>query len=291
MTAFASRAGGAQGFEWTWDLRSVNARGLDLRLRLPEGVAGLEQGVRQALSGRLARGSVTLSLKLSRNDLGETVASETPGLDRILTQLRHIAARAEAGGFALAPPTAAEIAALAAEAAPGGAAPGAELLAPLMADLEGLLDAAVEMREAEGRALGAVFAAQLGEIAALADRAAEAADARLDETRAALRSAMRRVVEAAPEIDEPRVAQELALIAVKQDVTEEIDRLRAHVAAARALLAEDAPAGRRLDFLAQEFNREANTLCSKSQSQPLTAVGLDLKAVIERLREQSQNVE
>ena len=115
--------------------------------------------------------------------------------------------------------------------------------------------------------------------------------ARLPEARASLTAALRRVAETIPDLDQTRMLQELALLAIKSDITEEIDRLRAHVAAARALLSDAAPAGRKLDFLAQEFNREANTLCSKAQSTDLTRIGLDLKAAIEQMREQIQNVE
>ena len=123
------------------------------------------------------------------------------------------------------------------------------------------------------------------------EKAKITAEERKADVRTALTSAMKRVLDDIAEVDDQRLAQELAVLAVKQDVTEELDRLRAHVAAARELISDPAPAGRTLDFLAQEFNREANTLCSKSQAVALTAVGLELKAVIEQMREQIQNVE
>ena len=147
------------------------------------------------------------------------------------------------------------------------------------------------MRAHEGAALEKVIADQLDQIAKLTDAAAIAAEARAPQVKENLTAALRRVIEDVGEVEEARIAQELAVLAVKSDVTEEIDRLRAHVAAARALLAEDKPAGRKLDFLAQEFNREANTLCAKAQAAALTAIGLDLKAVIDQMREQIQNVE
>lgn len=290
MTAFASRRGALGARAWAWEIRGVNARGLDLRLRLPE-VAGLEAALRPRLSARLARGNITLSLRLSRDPAAAGLALDTGQLDAVLAALSQIEARALDQGLTLAQPNAADV--LAARGVTGGdeAAEDGDLLAALLTDFDALLDEFDAMRAGEGRALAGILSTQLDGIADLATRAATAAEARKDETRAHMAEALRRVLDEAPDMDEPRIAQELALIAVKQDVTEEIDRLHAHVAAARDLLAQDKPAGRRLDFLAQEFNREANTLCSKSQNQALTALGLELKAAIEQMREQVQNVE
>jgi uncharacterized protein (TIGR00255 family) len=167
----------------------------------------------------------------------------------------------------------------------------APLLAALKDDFESLLEAFGAARSAEGASLGAILAGQVDRIAALAQEARSLAEARRDQAATALREALARLLENAEGIDEARVAQELALLAVKQDVTEELDRLDAHVVAARTLLAEEGPVGRKLDFLMQEFNREANTLCSKAQSAALTRLGLDLKVTIDQMREQVQNVE
>ncbi|MWD28885.1 DUF1732 domain-containing protein, partial [Aquicoccus sp. SCR17] len=167
----------------------------------------------------------------------------------------------------------------------------AALARAVQAGLDAALEDFLEMRRSEGAALAALLEDHLAEIAALTEQAAEEAEARRPEAATALRAALARVMENAENADPDRVAQELALLAVKADVTEELDRLRAHVAAARDLLAAGGAVGRRLDFLMQEFNREANTLCSKSQASVLTATGLELKAVIERMREQVQNVE
>jgi len=147
------------------------------------------------------------------------------------------------------------------------------------------------MREGEGAALAAVLAAQVDEIEALVAQAEAQLPARAEQTRAALRRALDRITAEGAPLDEDRLAQELALVAVKADVTEELDRLRAHVQAARDLLGQGGAVGRKLDFLAQEFNREANTLCSKAQDKTVTRIGLDLKAVIDQMREQTQNVE
>jgi len=167
----------------------------------------------------------------------------------------------------------------------------APLRAALLADLPALLAEFTAMRTAEGAALHAVIADQLSQIAALTRAAKAEADARRDIAPATLREALARVLDHSDGADATRVAQELALIAVKQDVTEELDRLAAHVDAAHALLADTGPVGRKFDFLMQEFMREANTLCSKAQALALTRIGLDLKTVIDQMREQVQNVE
>ncbi|MBL3579208.1 YicC/YloC family endoribonuclease [Rhodovulum visakhapatnamense] len=293
MTAFASRSGQSETHVWTWELRGVNGKGLDLRLRLPDWVSGLEQAVRTAVQGRVARGSVTLGLRLTARDSAHNALHVDPAaLTAALALLARVEAEAARQGLRLAPSSAVEI--LAMRGLADNAAPDPDtgpLLAALTADLGPLLDDFVAMRAAEGRALTTVLCDHLATISSLAETAARAAEARRGQMEDTLTTALARVLEGAAGADPDRVAQELALIAVKTDVTEEIDRLRAHVAAARALMAAGGPAGRKLDFLMQEFNREANTLCSKAQSADLTRVGLDLKAVIDQMREQVQNVE
>ena len=165
-------------------------------------------------------------------------------------------------------------------------------LARLGEGIEALFAALATARAAEGQALTAILAAQIDRVEALTGAARATADARAGRTGALLRSRVDAVMSAASlPVDEARLAQELALIAVRADVTEELDRLQAHVAAARTLIAGDGPVGRKLDFLMQEFNREANTLCSKAQASELTAIGLELKVVVDQMREQVQNVE
>ena len=165
------------------------------------------------------------------------------------------------------------------------------LLAAITAQLPELIASFKDMRAKEGQALEAVLADQLEQVSDLTQQAAEAAEARREEAADTLKANLARVLENADGLDESRLAQELAVLAVKSDVMEELDRLRAHVQAAKELLAQGSPVGRKLDFLMQEFNREANTLCSKAQSVDLTRIGLDLKAVIDQMREQVQNVE
>ncbi len=291
MTGFATARGAGEGFSWAWELRSVNGKGLDLRLRVPDWIEGLEAALRARLAGALARGNVNLTLKLARDEGAGALAVHPARLEDALSALEAVEARAAERGIALAPATAADLLGLRGIFDTPSDDAGAEALAPaLVADMEPVLAAFMRMREAEGQALARVLAAQLDEIARLTEAAAGAATARLPEIRRAFGAALARVTETA-QADETRVAQELALLAVKLDVTEEIDRLRAHVAAARDLLAAGSPVGRKLDFLMQEFNREANTLCSKAQDAALTKLGLELKTVIDRMREQVQNVE
>lgn len=291
MTGFASGKGQVGAHSWNWELRSVNGKGQDIRIRVPDWITGLETHLRKTVSEATARGNITVGLRLSREEGAATLALNSAQLDAVLAALAETEERAMAAGLSLAPSTASQILALRgileADVEADDPAP---LLAALKTDFAPVFAAFLEMRAEEGAALHEVIAGQLAQIETLTQAAAKAAAAREAESETALRAALARV-SAAVDVDEARIAQELALLAVKSDITEEIDRLKAHVAAARDLLAKGGPVGRKLDFLAQEFNREANTLCSKSQDSDLTAIGLDLKAVIDRMREQIQNVE
>jgi uncharacterized protein (TIGR00255 family) len=292
MTAFASRTGAMNSARWAWEMRGVNARGLDLRLRIADGLDGLEQAVRAALTARFSRGNISLTLRLQRDDSAGALILDADQLDRVLAALDQIQERAFEKGVTLAQATSADVLQQKGVVVQGRTDDDTEaLVAALTTDLGPLLDDFAAMRRNEGGALRSVLLEHLDQIAELTDAAAVAAEARLEETRANTAAALRRVLDEAVEAEPARIAQELAIIAVKQDVTEEINRLKVHIGAAKALLDDPKPAGRKLDFLAQEFNREANTLCSKSQAAPLTAIGLDLKAVIDQMREQIQNVE
>ncbi|WP_090267285.1 YicC/YloC family endoribonuclease [Thalassovita taeanensis] len=292
MTGFASGTGTAPPFNWSWELRSVNAKGLDLRLRVPDWIEGLEAALRARLSRAMGRGSVTLSLRVQRDETAGDLAVNEAVLASVLTAMARIEEQAMDVGLSLAPATPADILSVRGvleQTSPEQST--AALLEALLAGFDPVLATFLDMRASEGQALSAVLARQVGEIGDLVEAAATTATARKPEMAAALRTSLARVLDNTDGADPQRVAQELALIAVKTDVTEEIDRLRAHVAAARTLLHECTPVGRKLDFLMQEFNREANTLCSKSQSAALTRIGLDLKTVIDQMREQVQNVE
>ncbi|MDO6522109.1 YicC/YloC family endoribonuclease [Shimia thalassica] len=292
MTGFAVQKGMAQGFTWAMDMRGVNAKGLDLRLRVPDWIEGLEPAMRAILGKAMARGSVSISLRVSRDDEGESLALNSAQLSVVLDAMTEIEAQAMDRGLSLAPSTASDVLGLRGVLDTASVETDTKALREaILADLPDLLDAFLQMRRAEGEALDSVLKDQLNTIADLTDAAAEVLEARRDETAAALRRNLAKVTDNTDDMDEGRIAQELAIIAVKQDITEELDRLRAHIDAARDLLATGSPVGRKLDFLMQEFNREANTLCSKSQNSELTRIGLDLKAVIDQMREQVQNVE
>ncbi len=292
MTAFASRVGALGDSTWSWELRSVNGRGLDLRVRLPEGFSAIEVAGRAALKKQINRGTLTLNLRLSQGDQKADLSVDPIQLDAVLRALDTVQDRAFEIGVTLAQPTAADVLMQRGVLVAGQPAEQSDDLAKaLQTDLTALIADFVAMRVAEGAALHDIIAGQIDQIADLTVQATAAASARQADVQTNLTVALQRVLHDVADADPDRVAQELAVLAVKSDVTEELDRLRAHVAAARALLASGAPAGRKLDFLAQEFKREANTLCAKAGAPDLTAIGLDLKAVIDQMREQIQNVE
>jgi len=294
MTGFAARRGGGAGYSWVWDLRSVNGKGLDLRLRVPDWIDGLEVAVRGEVQRAVSRGNVSLTLKVVQDEGREDNAFRLNEavLGAALAALGRVEAAAMNAGVTLTQATAADVLTLRGviDAAAQDMDTG-PLRAALLADLPGLLQDFATMRAREGQALAAILTGQIDLVASLTTNAQRETEARAMTQADTLREAVARVLAANDLVDETRLAQELALLAVKTDVTEELDRLAAHVEAARAHVADPAPAGRKLDFLMQEFMREANTLCSKAQSLALTRIGLDLKTVIDQMREQVQNVE
>ncbi|MGC1495952.1 MAG: YicC/YloC family endoribonuclease [Sulfitobacter sp.] len=292
MTGFASRSGADAPFSWGWEIRSVNGKGLDLRLRVPDWVDGLEAGLRKKLSACAARGNITCNLRLTREESGNTLMVNAVQLDTVLNALHEIEERAMDAGVSLAPSKATDIVTMRGVLEQAALDQDtAALCKTLLADFDPALADFDAMRRSEGAALASVLEAQLAQVETLTAQAAALADVRKDEMGDTLRRNLARVMENVDGADAGRVAQELALIAVKSDITEETDRLSAHVGAARDLLGQGGPIGRKMDFLMQEFNREANTLCSKAQNTALTTVGLALKAVIDQMREQVQNVE
>jgi uncharacterized protein (TIGR00255 family) len=291
MTGFARTDGHAGGRAWVWELKSVNGRGLELRFRLPSGFEGIEPELRSLAQAHLVRGNVTLNLQFT-----ETAATETSYRinEALLDQLLALAGSLEARGIGA--PRLDGLLAVRGVIEPVGGNENetvrAEIEAAVKASFSAALDKLVESRTAEGAKLSAVLNNQLHEIEALTVRARSAESVRPEALRARLRQQLDELLAMSPPVPEERLAQELALQVTRLDVREEVDRLKAHVETARALLRGDARGvGRKLDFLSQEFNREANTLCSKAFDAGLTAIGLDLKLVIDRLREQAQNVE
>jgi len=289
MTGFARSEGAPPGYGWAWELRSVNGRGLELRFRLPGGFDALEPALRELAGKRLKRGNVTANLTIRREE-APRMAPDAAALEQVLALATELAARIPG-----APAPRAE----ALLALPGVLRQGAEAKeevtpaqhAAVREGFEAALEALVVARRAEGARLAGILGGQIDAIGALCGVAAEQAADQPALQRARMLESVRALLGEVPALPEERIAQEVAILAGKSDVREELDRLDAHLHAARALLAEGEAIGRRFDFLVQEFNREANTLCSKSASVPLTATGLKLKAAIEQLREQVQNVE
>jgi uncharacterized protein (TIGR00255 family) len=293
MTGFASDRGELDGFSWSWELRSVNAKGLDIRFRVPDWLDGLETALRGVLTEQVARGNISLSLRLTRQEeSGSQLAVNAGALQSVLDALQLVQQKAAEQGVTLAPTSGADLlgvrGVLEQRSVETDAAP---LVAQMTREFKELTAAFLTMREEEGAALLRILRDQLDLVADLRAGAAEAAEARKPQVAQALQTNLARVLDNSDGADPDRVAQELAMLAVKADVTEEIDRLGAHVDAARALLDQGGPVGRKLDFLMQEFNREANTLCSKAQNSNLTTIGLELKTVIDQMREQVQNIE
>ena len=273
MTGFAS----AGGPDWSWEARSVNHRGLDLRLRLPSGRDGLEPQVRQAVQARFARGSVTVELRFEQATGRQRYRVDEEWLD----ELMDIAGRRGGGDIA-------GLMALRGVIEAADAGPEERDEAALLATLEEALDGLLEARRTEGRALGAALDTHL---LAMRGQARAARDLAASQP-AALRDRLAAAVGALDaDLPEERLVQEVALLAAKADVREELDRLDAHLEAVAALLASGEAVGRKLDFLCQEIHREANTLGSKSADLDLTRTVLDLKSVLEAFREQARNIE
>lgn len=276
------------------EVRSVNGRGLDLRFRMPDWIEGLEAETRKMFQSKLARGNITVNVKVQRGAESGGLAINDQVLQATLATMSKIEAAAKAAGVNLAPVTASDIASMRGVIDVSDAN-STEDIPPLRAAVLDTLSDALEAfeidRAREGADLGRVLSEQIERVEEFSIAAAKVVGDREAAARAGLERALARVMDVTEVQDEARLVQELALIAVKNDVTEELDRLSAHISAARALMSETGAVGRKFDFLMQEFNREANTLCSKSQSTELTAIGLDLKAVIDQMREQVQNIE
>lgn len=304
MTGFARVDGGAEAapegagaaipWTWSWEIRSVNAKGLDLRTRLPSLAEGWESRIRERAQARLSRGSVTVTWTLEQADRAKVpqVVVNEPFLREILA----LQGTLEAQGLVY--PTAPSLDRLLAVRGVvevvervADAAVLAALAAPALADLDAALAGLVEARGREGAKLRTVLETHLDEMAALTVQAVAAAESQPAALRARMAEQLALLLEASPPVPEERMVQELALLAAKADVREETDRLTAHVAACRELLGDGGAIGRKLDFLCQELNREANTLCSKAVDLALTGIGVELKTRIERFREQIQNVE
>jgi len=291
MTGYAAQDMAGDGSIRAWELRSVNGKGLDLRMRLPDRLGRLESTLRDRLKARLARGSVTLNLRLSREATSGILSVSEPALLGALAAIAHVERAAMAEGLHMTSARPTDILSMQGVLSSDGAEAALPEDDLLLAEFDALVTAFLTSRAAEGAALAETLKSQIAQMRPLVARAAELAAARTETAAERLRDNVAKLLATGEAMDPDRIAQELAVLAVKTDVTEEIDRLGAHIDAAEALIGTDGPIGRRFDFLMQEFNREANTLCSKSGDGALTQAGLDLKVLIDQMREQVQNVE
>jgi uncharacterized protein (TIGR00255 family) len=290
MTGFGRSEGADQDGSWIWEIRSVNARGLEGRWRLPAGLDGLEPSLREALSKLLRRGSVQATLAL-RSLAATAPAVDEAALEQVLAIIAKVAARVPGA----LPPRIESVLALPGVMGGGRSGEAAAFSATQMTALRAGFDTAVERlvaaRQAEGARLGEVLRELLRQIAQLRENAVVEAALQPVLQRDRMLASVAALLEAVPGLPEERIAQEVALLASRSDVREELDRLGSHVEAALALLSGGGAVGRQLDFLVQEFLRETNTICSKSATRELTTIGLQLKAVVEQVREQVQNLE
>jgi len=287
MTGFARAEGQHGNVRWVWEVRSVNGKGLEVRSRVPSGHDGLDLKIREQARKRFTRGNLQASLNLKRDASQTAPVINRAALDALLEQaedliLSNKVERPRLDGLLA-------IDGILETSADPDPEARAALEKALLAGLGEALDGLKSAREEEGAALTPVLSGHIDKVESLTDAAEANAATSIDAIRDRLSAKIAELVDA--ELEENRLAAEIAMLTVKMDVREELDRLRAHVASARELLKQGSPVGRKLDFLSQEFNREANTLCSKSSDSSLTQIGLDLKNVIDQFREQIQNVE
>ncbi len=290
MTGFAQSSGEKDGLHWQWEIKSVNGKALDIRFRLPSGFEGLETAARANLSQHIKRGNLQVVLTTSGTIAADTVVVNEAVLEQVLGIAERL--RDRIGGMPLN-----------AEALMGlrGVL---DVVQPLQSEaemesrvngvrqsLEVAAKALDKARREEGARLANVLSFQLDKIESLTIAARDCPARSVEAIKARLKEQVARLLETGATFDPDRLHQEAIMISTRADIQEELDRLFGHVEAARALMASPEPAGRKFDFLAQEFNREANTLCSKALDKTLTNIGLELKTVIDQMREQVQNIE
>ena len=290
MTGFSRVEGTEEGYSWAWELRSVNARSLDIRLRTPSGMDRLEAGFRKAVAGQINRGNVSATLTVTRPSRKQEVSVNSEILGQLLTLSSKLSNLEN-----VSPPSVDGLltvrGVLEVHEEEETTEQQSKLDSEVVVAFAQATTELVENRIAEGERLTVTINGHLDEIEQCVQEMVGIAAAQPAAIAKRMREQVRALAAEVPALAEERLAQEVALLAVKADIREEIDRLAAHVEGARELLAGGSPVGRKLDFLCQEFNREANTVCSKSSDLNQTRVGLELKAVIERLREQIQNIE
>lgn len=290
MTGYARADGALDGAAWFWEARSVNSKGLDIRCRVPPGSDAIDATARKAVTAAFARGALSLSLQLDRGERQVALRINEAALEQVMALQDALGGRVDPAPPRLDALLAVRGIAETVEPAEDAAVAAAREKA-ILATLADALDRLASARAEEGARLLPVLREHLDNIGRLTAAAAATAEAQPAMLRRRFEQQVADLLEARIGVGEDRLAQEAALLAAKADVREEVDRLASHIEAVRALLDEGGTVGRKLDFLCQELNREANTLCSKAADIALTRIGLDLKAAIEQFREQVQNVE
>jgi uncharacterized protein (TIGR00255 family) len=290
MTGFARGHGAAGSYAWSWEVRSVNAKGLDLRFRLPAGWDAVEVPARTRGTEKLWRGTVYANLTVERKGVQPTAKINEPVLGAVLSTLKSLSGKVEAAPASLDGILSLKgVIEITEEDEREEDHRAAEVV--IIAGFEQALAELVAMRRAEGTTLGRLLSTRLDEIAALTARAEKAPGRKAEAIKARLAEQVATLLSASERFDSDRLHQEAILLAAKADIREELDRLASHVAQAKKLLADGGAIGRKLDFLAQELHRESNTLTAKANDVELTNIGLELKTVVEQFREQVQNLE
>jgi uncharacterized protein (TIGR00255 family) len=290
MTGFARSHGTSGPYSFEWELKSVNAKGFDLRMRMPPGFDEIETAARKRATEVLSRGTVYANLTVKRSNAASTVKINEEVLNSVLRIAADLASKIDAvapsvdglmnikGVIEVVEPEADEDEDKAAKAA-------------IAASFEEALTALVAMRKREGTTLGEILSQRLTEIEALSKKAEAAPGRKPEAIRARLAEQIATLLEGSDRFDSDRLNQEALMMAAKADIREELDRITSHISQSREMIKKGGPVGRRLDFLSQEFNREVNTCCSKSNDLELTNTGLEMKNVVEQFREQVQNLE
>ena len=290
MTGFTRFDSSNDAASWTWEVRAVNGKGLDIRTRLPAGLEALEAPIKKQCGAALDRGNIQISLNVQASSTEPSQVVNQAALDNIIALIAVVD-----NAVSTKPSTAAEILSirgvLETREPVQEESARAQFEQALLSSLSQTLDALNDHREEEGRALASFLTAHVEKMADLLAKAEADPSRHVDAIRERLRDQVEKLTNAHDGIDPARLHQEAALLATKADIREELDRLAAHVASAKDLIATGSPVGRKLEFLAQEFNREANTLCSKSNALAITEIGLAMKVIIDQFREQALNVE
>lgn len=290
MTGFSRSQGTSGPYAFEWELKSVNAKGFDLRMRLPPGFDEIEPGARKRAAEALSRGTVYANLSVKRSNAAQAVRVNEDVLASVLKVAQSLSGRIDAVA-----PSIDGLLSIKGVIEVGESEPDPEeesaAGAAVASSFGEALRALIAMRRREGSILGDVLGQRLDEIDNLASRAETAPGRKPDAIRARLTDQITALLETSDRFDSDRLHQEALMIAARADIREELDRIASHVSQAREMLGKGGPVGRRLDFLAQEFNREVNTICSKSGDIELTGIGLEMKSVVEQFREQVQNLE